>query len=90
MNADDMRRVFTAVFDPIHMIVRDDSHAHHGHGGTLHTENTHFSVTIVSAVFRNMPLVTRHRLVMASLKEAFSHTLHAVAITAKSPEEWGG
>ena len=75
-------------FRPQHIEVIDESHLHHGHGGTDHTENTHFHIIIVAETFANDSLVTRHRRINNALKTAFSKQLHALKITAKSPAEW--
>lgn len=52
---------------------------------------THFKVILVSSRFQGLPLVQRHRLVYGaaqSLMQAAGGTIHALAITAKTPEEW--
>ena len=88
MNREEIEKTLISKFNPILIEVIDDSAKHHGHRGTNHTENTHFNLVIVSDAFKNINLVQRHRAINNCLKEAFSKTLHALKITAKSPEEW--
>jgi BolA protein len=78
----------TDIFSPTHIDVVDDSASHASHRGTPHTQNTHFLVTIVSKMFEGQRLIDRHRSVNNALKGAFSGTLHALKITAKTPDEW--
>ena len=68
--------------------MEDDSDKHAHHQGTTHTENTHFTVTIVSPFFNNMTLIQRHRHINNALKDAFTQQLHALKIIAKTPTEW--
>ena len=88
MNKTDIIKHLTQAFDPIHLDVIDESDQHRGHRGTPHTENTHFHVIIVAKAFDGMPLIQRHRSINKHLKSGFLGTLHALKITAHSPEEW--
>ena len=88
MNQSDIIQQLTQTFTPTHLDVVDDSHKHHGHRGTPHTENTHFKVTIVSEKFDGLTLIQRHRCVNDALAEGFKQQLHALTITAKTPDEW--
>ncbi len=88
MNKDAILNHLTTHFEPTYIEVIDESHLHHGHGGTDHTENTHFHVIIVSKMFTNESLIKRHRRINTALKNAFKHQLHALKITAKTPSEW--
>ena len=88
MNKKAITNQLISVFSPTHIEVIDDSASHASHRGPPHTQNTHFLVTIVSKAFENQRLIDRHRAVNNALKTAFSGTLHALKITAKTPEEW--
>ena len=88
MNKQQIEAHLTNHFNPTHLVVVDDSHLHAHHRGTHHTENTHFSVTIVSEQFNDVSRINRHRAIMNALKNEFSNTLHALKITAKAPCEW--
>ena len=65
--------------------VRDDSAQHAGHAGAA--AGGHYSVTIVSPAFAGKPRVARHRMVYDALAEAMQRGIHALAITALTPDE---
>jgi BolA protein len=76
----------TAALAPVASItVRDDSAQHAGHAGAA--AGGHYSVTIVAAAFAGKARVARHRLVYDALAEAMQRGIHALAITALTPEE---
>jgi BolA protein len=73
---------------PAALNVIDDSHRHAGHGHHHHAEGeTHFTVEVVSAAFEGKSLIERHRLVNALLAEELADRVHALAISAKTPQE---
>ncbi|WP_027796396.1 BolA family protein [Paraburkholderia acidipaludis] len=75
-----------AALAPIASIaVRDDSAQHAGHAGAA--AGGHYSVTIVAAAFAGKARVARHRMVYDALAEAMQRGIHALAITALTPEE---
>ena len=88
MTKNEIEQQLIKIFKPTFIDVVDDSAKHHGHQGTPHTENTHFNVTIVSDNFHKLSLIQRHRAINNALKTAFSGTLHALKIIAKTPDEW--
>lgn len=88
MTKNELSICLTNHFQPTHLTITDESRNHAGHRGTHHTENTHFSIVIVSHAFDGISLLMRHRMVYNQLKSAFSNQLHAVKITAKTPHEW--
>jgi stress-induced morphogen len=49
---------------------------------------SHFKVVVVSATFEGKSLVERHRLVYDALGDEMRGTVHALAITSRTPEEW--
>ena len=67
-----------------HAEVLDESYKHSVPDGA----ETHFKVTVVSAVFDGMKLLDRHRRVNDALAPEFASGLHALAITAKAPSQW--
>ncbi len=71
---------------PCEVEVRDDSHLHAGHVGAR-DGGGHFSVRIVAEQFRNLAPLARHRLIYAALGEMMNGPIHALAITALTPEE---
>lgn len=71
---------------PTALEVNDDSHKHAGHAGARGGQG-HFSVAIVSQAFSGKLPLARHRLVYAALGEMMTTDIHALAITAKAPDE---
>ena len=76
----------TAALAPVSLSVRDDSAQHAGHAGA--SAGGHYSVTIVAAAFAGKARVARHRLVYDALADAMQRGIHALAITAFTPEEF--
>ena len=63
---------------------QDDSHLHIGHAG-----NRHYSILVVSTLFRDTPRLERQRTVKGLLQDLFSDGLiHALSIKALTPEEY--
>lgn len=75
-------------FDSSYVSVHDDSLAHAGHRGTSKVGDTHFNVVVVSSRFEGVSSVKRHQMVYSLFKDLFAEGLHALAITAKTTEEW--
>ncbi|ORC49447.1 BolA family transcriptional regulator [Burkholderia sp. A27] len=77
----------SAALAPVASIqITDDSAQHAGHAGA--SAGGHFSVTIVAAVFAGKARVARHRMVYDALADAMQRGIHALAITAYTPEEF--
>ena len=68
----------------------DESEMHRGHAGHREGGGTHWRLSIVSARFAGKPTVERHRMVYQALGELMQNPIHALAITARSPEETKG
>ncbi len=76
-----------AALAPVQSVtVRDDSAQHAGHAGAA--AGGHYSVTIVAAAFAGKARVARHRMVYDALAAAMQRGIHALAITAYTPEEF--
>jgi len=78
-------RTALATLDPVQLDIRDDSHQHAGHAGAR--EGGHFAVLIVSPRFAGLGTVQRHRLVYDAAGALMHKGIHALSITAKTPEE---
>jgi BolA family transcriptional regulator, general stress-responsive regulator len=76
-----------AALDPAALEVVDESDRHVGHVGAREGGGTHYRVRVVSARFKGRSRVERHRLVNDLLKAEFADGLHALALTAKAPDE---
>ncbi|WP_321937605.1 BolA family protein [Paraburkholderia sp. J8-2] len=75
----------TAALAPVSIEVRDDSAQHAGHAGAA--AGGHYHVTIVAPAFAGKARVARHRMVYDALADAMQRGIHALAITALTPEE---
>lgn len=75
---------------PVQVELEDQSEQHRGHAGYREGGNTHWRLTIVSARFAGQPVVARHRMVYEALGELMQNPIHALAITARAPEETKG
>lgn len=76
-----------ARFSPQQLTIEDDSARHRGHAGHREGGESHFKVTIVSAVFEGQNRVIRQRLVYDTLKDEFAAGLHALNVKAMTPAE---
>ncbi len=76
--------------EPLALDLVDESERHRGHAGYREGGNTHWRLSIVSARFSGKPTVARHRMIYQALGELMQHPIHALAITARSPEETKG
>jgi BolA protein len=76
--------------EPLSLDLVDESEQHRGHAGYREGGNTHWRLAIVSPRFSGKPTVARHRMVYQALGELMQHPIHALAITARSPEETKG
>lgn len=73
---------------PCDLVVINDSAHHQGHAGSPNTEQSHFTVRVVSEKFNGMTRVQRHQWVYDLLKQAFDQGLHALSMTLLTPKEF--
>ena len=71
---------------PVVLDLVDESHLHAGHAGAA-SGGSHYRLMIVAPAFAGLSLVRRHRLVYDSVHFMMQHEIHALAITALTPEE---
>ena len=76
--------------EPLALEVIDESERHRGHAGYREGGNTHWRVAIVSPRFAGASTVQRHRMVYQALGNLMNNPIHALAITARAPEEAKG
>ncbi|XP_061574528.1 bolA-like protein 1 [Cololabis saira] len=79
-----IRAKLAAALEPAHLEVHNESHMHAVPPGS----ESHFRVLVVSGRFDGLPLIQRHRLVNEALKQELSSCVHALAIQAKTPQQW--
>jgi BolA family transcriptional regulator, general stress-responsive regulator len=70
---------------PLSIEVSDDSHAHAGHAGN--NGGGHLSAKIVSERFSGLSTVARHRAVYALVADLMPHTIHALSLETRTPQE---
>jgi len=87
--APEIRRRLEAL-QPLELEVVDESEGHRGHAGYREGGNTHWRVAIVSPRFAGASTVQRHRMVYQALGNLMNNPIHALAITARAPEEAKG
>ncbi len=76
-----------AEFGPGSTVVRDDSHHHAGHAGAGGAG--HFHVRVVSERFAGLRTLARHRLVYDAAAPMIPADIHALSITADTPDPAG-
>jgi len=76
-----------AALAPSRLELVDQSAQHAGHAGAAPGGNTHWKLTIVSAMFAGKPRVARHRMVYEALGELMQQPIHALEIDARTPDE---
>ena len=83
-------RARLAELEPQALELIDESEMHRGHAGYREGGGTHWRLSIVSPRFAGKPTLARHRMVYQALGELMQNPIHALAITARSPEETKG
>ena len=84
---DRIRQKLTSAFAPLALEVVNDSHHHAGHAGSPGTGESHFTVKVVSAAFAGKSRLERHRMVNDALADELAGKIHALAISALTPDE---
>jgi len=73
-------------FQPSVLTVEDQSAHHAGHAGAQ-SGGGHFALTIVSDAFEGKTAVRRHQMIYEALGDLMKQDIHAISITAKTPNE---
>lgn len=81
-----IRERITRALDPVLVEIEDESHKHAGHPGAR-SGGGHFNVHIVAAAFAGASLIKRHRMVYDAVGDAMHTEIHALSISAQTPEE---
>ncbi len=87
--AQEMEALLTAAFAPARLAVINDSAKHSGHSGDDGSGESHFTIEIESAAFVGVGRIERQRMVNRALGDIPGQRVHALAIRATSPEEFG-
>lgn len=86
MNTLELMRAKLASLLPEQLDIEDESAQHAGHAGAK-GGGGHYRLYIVSAAFAGNSTLARHRLVYEALGEMMHKQIHALSITAHTPEE---
>ncbi len=70
-------------FDPIELLIENQSASHAGHGGDDGSGETHFHVVLASAQFVGLSRLAAHRAVMTALEPAFKAGVHAITLSLR-------
>jgi BolA protein len=73
--------------EPKKLTVIDDSHLHAGHAGAKESGGGHFNIEVISAQFQDKSAIERHRMIYVALGDAMGTDIHALSISALTPEE---
>ena len=76
-----------AVLHPTQIDIVDESAQHAGHAGAR-GGGGHYRLVIISEAFRGMNSVGRHREIYKALGDMMSDQIHALSISAFTPEEF--
>lgn len=71
---------------PQRVDIIDESHKHVGHAGARDGRG-HFKVHLVSTAFAGKSLLERHRMVYEALGELMQTDIHALSLSAHTPDE---
>ena len=81
-----IQRLLTERLSVQHIDVIDDSHLHAGHAGARDGRG-HYRVRIVAKDFEGLRPIQRHQLVFRTLDDMMQTDIHALSITALTPDE---
>ena len=82
-----MEAKLRAALAPTRLTITDESHRHKGHAGARPEGESHFHVEIVSAAFNGLSRVDRQRRVYDVLAGELAGPVHALSLTARTPQE---
>ncbi len=86
MSTAELIKTRLAALAPVRFELEDESHRHAGHAGAA-GGGGHYRLTLVSSAFSGKRTLERHRMVYAMLGELMQGPIHALAITALTPDE---
>lgn len=74
---------------PQELLIKDQSHLHAGHAGAR-DGRSHFAVSLTAKAFEGLSRIQRHRLVYDAAGDMMETDIHALSISARTPEETAG
>jgi BolA protein len=88
--ADAIGQKLMAALAPSRLDLTDESALHAGHAGARSEGESHFRMLIVAAAFAGKSRLERQRMVFAALGDLMQSEIHALSITALTPDEARG
>jgi len=85
--ADAICQRLTVALAPSRLDLADESAHHAGHAGARPEGGSHFRMLIVAATFTGKSRLERQRMVFAALGDLMQTEIHALSITALTPDE---
>jgi BolA protein len=85
MSTVELIRTRLAALEPAQLEIQDDSAKHAGHVGAK--DGGHYAVRIVAPRFAGLSTMQRHRLVYDAIGDLAQQRIHALSISAKTPDE---
>lgn len=82
----ELERRLREALAPGDLLIKDQSHLHAGHAGAR-DGRSHFAVTLTAAAFEGLSRIQRHRLVYDAVGDLMETDIHALSISALTPEE---
>jgi BolA protein len=82
-----IRQRLTSALGPSDLALVDQSAQHVGHAGARPEGESHFQLTIVAEAFEGKSRVERQRMVFVALGDLMQTDIHALSITALTPDE---
>ncbi len=83
--AEAIRNKLEVGLSPTALEIEDDSARHSGHSGARPGGESHFNVTVESAVFAGLRPLERQRLVHRLLADELAGPVHALSLTLRAP-----
>ncbi len=80
----DIEKILSVELKPVYLDVVNESHNH----SVPPNSETHFKVTVASAIFEDMGMVKRHQRVYQLLEKQLTTGVHALALHTYTPQQW--
>lgn len=82
----ELERRLRGNLEPGDLLIKDQSHLHAGHAGARDGRG-HFAIRLTSTAFEGLSRIQRHRLVYDAVGDLMETDIHALSITALTPDE---
>ena len=80
-------KILRSRFNPVQLVIDDESHMHAGPAGAPSGGESHFRITIKAQEFSGLSRLERQRAIHDALDELLQGPIHALSITASAPGE---